>query len=364
MPPPDKATGFYAMLSTVEDLQSDTLPTPAQLHRSLPLSRLSAAGIAHSRQAFRDIMHGQDDRLAVIIGPCSIHDPRAALDYAIKLAAQRTLHADALDIVMRVYFEKPRSTIGWKGLINDPYLDGSHEIGEGLRIARQLLLDINTLRLPAACEFLDTVTPHYITDLVSWGAIGARTTESQPHRQMASTLPCPVGFKNGTQGDVGIAIDAAVTASHPHHFLGADVHGQISIITSTGNADGHIILRGGARPNYDAASVAAACAQLSHAGLAPRLMVDASHANSGKNPARQTDVIADLATRISAGDTAVFGVMIESHLTGGRQNLTPGAPLTYGQSITDACLCWDESTPLLAQLASAVRARRLTPRHG
>ncbi len=352
------------MLSTVEDLQTETLPSPAQLHRSLPLSHQRAAGIAQSRQAFRGIMHGQDDRLAVIIGPCSIHDPHAALDYAARLAAQRALFGDALEIVMRVYFEKPRSTIGWKGLINDPYLDGSHEIGEGLRMARQLLLDVNAMGLPAACEFLDTVTPHYITDLVSWGAIGARTTESQPHRQMASTLPCPIGFKNGTQGDVGIAIDAAVTASHPHHFLGADMHGQISVITSAGNADGHIILRGGGRPNYDAASVAAACTQLSRAGLAPRLMVDASHANSGKDPARQADVITDLAARIGAGDNAVFGVMIESNLTGGRQSLTPGAPLIYGQSITDACLGWDESTALLAQLANAVRARRLTSPHG
>ena len=350
------------MLSTAEDLQSETLPTPAQLCRVLPADSQTATTVARARQAMRNIMHGHDDRLAVIIGPCSIHDPRAALDYATRLATQRVLFGDTLDITMRVYFEKPRSTIGWKGLINDPFLDGSHEIGEGLRIARRLLLDINAMGLPAACEFLDTVTPHYIADLVSWGAIGARTTESQPHRQMASALPCPIGFKNGTQGDVGIAIDAAVTASHPHRFLGTDAHGRIAITASPGNTDGHIILRGGRQPNYDTASVASACAQLRRSGLAPRLMVDASHANSGKDPARQAAVVADLAARIGTGEDAVFGVMIESHLCGGRQDLRPGAALTYGQSITDACLGWDDSVALLAELANAVRVRRLT--HG
>jgi 3-deoxy-7-phosphoheptulonate synthase len=266
--------------------------------------------------------------------------------------------ADDLEIVMRVYFEKPRTTVGWKGLINDPHLDGSFAINEGLRLARGLLREINTLGLPAGCEFLDVISPQYIADLVAWGAIGARTTESQVHREMASGLSCPVGFKNGTDGNVKIAVDAVGAAAHPHHFLAVTKDGRAAVAATSGNPDCHVILRGGTAPNYDAESVAAACAVLEKAGLPPRVMIDASHANSAKKPERQPLVLDDIAARVADGDTCVVGVMVESHLVGGRQDLVPGKPLVYGQSITDACLEWDASVASLERLAKAVQARR------
>jgi 3-deoxy-7-phosphoheptulonate synthase len=307
-------------------------------------------------------MAGTDDRLLVVIGPCSIHDPIAALDYARRLLVQREKYADTLEIVMRVYFEKPRTTVGWKGLINDPYLDESFRIDEGLRMARQLLIEINRMGLPAGSEFLDVISPQYLGDLISWGAIGARTTESQVHRELASGLSAPIGFKNGTDGNIKIATDAIQAAAGGHHFLSVHKNGQVAIVQTNGNPDCHVILRGGKAPNYDAASVAAACADLVAAKLPATLMVDCSHANSSKKFEKQLDVANDIAAQIAAGSTSVFGVMVESHLNAGAQKFTPGkdnpAQLAYGQSITDACLGWDDSLQSLEVLSNAVKARR------
>jgi 3-deoxy-7-phosphoheptulonate synthase len=316
--------------------------------------------VSGARRAVHAILAQADDRLLVVIGPCSIHDTRAAMEYAHRLADQRKRFHDDLEIIMRVYFEKPRTTVGWKGLINDPYLDNSFAINTGLGMARQLLVDVNALGLPAATEFLDVITPQYIADLVSWGAIGARTTESQIHREMASGLSCPVGFKNGTDGNLRIAVDAITAARQPHHFLAVTKEGRSAIATTSGNRDAHIVLRGGNAPNYDAAGVAAAGAALEKAKLPPVMVVDASHANSGKNPDNQPKVIDDIATQLEQGERRIIGVMLESHLVGGRQDLAPGKPLTYGQSITDGCIGWDDSVVVLERLAKAVQARRKT----
>jgi 3-deoxy-7-phosphoheptulonate synthase len=336
----------------------DPLSTPAEVIAELPCEDAASDTVADARQALHRILHGQDDRLAVVIGPCSIHDPTAAMEYAQRLRPLRDTLGGELEIVMRVYFEKPRTTVGWKGLINDPDLDGSFHINKGLRLARGLLRDINTLGLPAGCEYLDTISPQYISDLVAWGAIGARTTESQVHREMASGLSCPVGFKNGTSGDIKIAADAVSAASHPHHFLAVTKDGRSAIAATAGNPDCHVILRGGKVPNYDAASVEAASQVLASAGLGARLMIDASHANSGKRPENQPAVIDDIAMQIEAGETRIIGAMVESHLVGGRQDLLPGQPLTYGQSITDGCIGWDVSVAVLERLAAAVQRRR------
>jgi 3-deoxy-7-phosphoheptulonate synthase len=321
-------------------------------------SETAAATVVASRGTVHDILEGDDDRLLVVVGPCSVHDPKAALEYAAMLAASRHRLHDDLEIQMRVYFEKPRTTVGWKGLINDPALDGSFRINEGLRLARGLLLAINDMGLPAACEFLDVITPQYIADLVSWGAIGARTTESQIHREMASGLSCPIGFKNGTAGDIQIAIDAIIAASQPHHFLAVTKAGHASIASTTGNEHCHVVLRGGSVPNYDAAGVAATCGALDKLGLKQKVMIDVSHANSAKRPENQPGVIANVCTQLESGDQRIMGVMIESNLVAGRQDLTPDRPLTYGQSITDGCIDWETTDTLLDDLARAVRARR------
>jgi len=353
------------MSSHTDDLRIRSiqpLSTPEQVMGEYPLSERAAATVSDARQALHRILAGDDDRLAVVIGPCSIHDPQAALEYAQRLKLQRERHGDALEIVMRVYFEKPRTTVGWKGLINDPDLDGSFRIDKGLRLARGVLHDINDLGLPAGCEFLDMITPQYTADLVAWGAIGARTTESQVHRELASGLSCPVGFKNGTDGNVKIAVDAVQAASQPHHFLAVTKRGNVAIAATSGNEDCHLILRGGHVPNYDADSVQAACMAMEKAGLAPRLMIDASHANSAKRPENQPAVAEDIARQLEAGEQRIIGVMVESHLVGGQQALLPGKPLTYGQSITDGCLDWEQSVQLLDRLAEAVRARRVQTR--
>ncbi|HEV7803849.1 MAG TPA: 3-deoxy-7-phosphoheptulonate synthase, partial [Burkholderiales bacterium] len=295
----------------------------------------------------------------VVIGPCSIHDTRAAMEYARRLAEQRVRFAGELEVVMRVYFEKPRTTVGWKGLINDPNLDGSFSINEGLRIARRLLLDLNGSGIPVGCEFLDMITPQYIGDLVAWGAIGARTTESQVHRELASGLSCPVGFKNGTDGNIRIAVDAIRAAQAPHHFLSVTKGGHSAIVSTTGNEDCHLILRGGKQPNYDAENVAAAARGLADAGIPARVMIDFSHGNSSKDPQKQVDVGRDVARQVAAGDARIFGIMMESHLKAGRQDLMPGKPLQYGVSITDGCLGWEESLDVLTELADAVRSRRV-----
>src|SRR6185295_8186520 len=309
----------------------------------------------------RQILQGKSDRLLVVIGPCSIHDPAAAVAYAEKLSQERKKHQEDLEILMRVYFEKPRTTVGWKGLINDPYLNGSFRINEGLRIARDLLVRINQAGVPAACEFLDVISPQYSGDLVSWGAIGARTTESQVHRELASGLSAAVGFKNGTDGNVKIAVDAILAARQKHHFLSVHKSGQVSIVETRGNEDCHIILRGGKAPNYDAASVRAACEELAKSKLECRLMIDFSHANSEKKFKRQMDVARDVGGQLADGTRCVIGAMVESHLVEGRQDLVAGKPLgslTFGQSITDPCLGWDDSVELLDTLAAAVKARR------
>ena len=339
------------------------LPPPKHLIRFFPIRGTPVEGlIGRTRAAISDIMAGRDDRLLVIMGPCSIHDPAAALDYARRLAEQRARYADTLEIVMRVYFEKPRTTVGWKGLINDPYLDESYRIDEGLRIARQLLIDINRLGLPAGSEFLDVISPQYIGDLIAWGAIGARTTESQVHRELASGISAPIGFKNGTDGNIRIATDAIQAAARGHHFLSVHKNGQVAIVQTNGNKDCHVILRGGKAPNYDAASVQAACDDLLKAGLPATLMVDCSHANSSKQHQKQMDVARDIAGQIAGGSRQVFGVMVESHLHEGAQKFSPGkdsvSALSYGQSITDACLGWDSSLELLETLSQAVQARR------
>ena len=339
------------------------LPPPEHLIRFFPIRATAVEGlVSQTRKNIHRIMNGQDDRLLVVIGPCSIHDPAAALDYARRLQAVRAQYADTLEIVMRVYFEKPRTTVGWKGLINDPYLDESYRIDEGLRIARQLLIEINRIGVPAGSEFLDVISPQYIGDLISWGAIGARTTESQVHRELASGLSAPIGFKNGTDGNIRIATDAIQSASRSHHFLSVHKSGQVAIVDTEGNPDCHVILRGGKAPNYDAHSVAAACQDLVAAKLPASLMVDCSHANSSKQHEKQKDVASDIAAQIAGGSHSVFGVMIESHLQAGAQKFTAGkdlpSTLEYGKSITDACLGWEDSLQSLAELAAAVQARR------
>ena len=339
------------------------LPPPEHLIRFFPIAGTAVESlIAKTRQRIHKIMAGKDDRLLVVMGPCSIHDPAAALDYARRLKVEREKYADTLEIVMRVYFEKPRTTVGWKGLINDPYLDESFRIDEGLRIARQLLIEINRAGVPAGSEFLDVISPQYIGDLISWGAIGARTTESQVHRELASGLSAPIGFKNGTDGNIKIATDAIQAAARGHHFLSVHKNGQVAIVQTQGNQDCHVILRGGKAPNYDTASVAAACKELEAAKLPATLMVDCSHANSSKQHERQLVVAKDIADQMAGGSHSVFGVMIESHLKAGAQKFTPGKDkvqdLVYGQSITDACLAWDDSLQALDVLSAGVKARR------
>ncbi|MCI2811146.1 3-deoxy-7-phosphoheptulonate synthase AroG [Eoetvoesiella caeni] len=334
------------------------LSPPAHVMREFAGTREASAAVYAARHAVHDILHGQDDRLVVVIGPCSIHNVDGALEYADRLKALREQHKDELEIIMRVYFEKPRTTVGWKGLINDPGLDGSFNINLGLRTARKLLLDVNNMGIPAGCEFLDMITPQYIADLVSWGAIGARTTESQVHRELASGLSCPVGFKNGTGGDVKIAVDAIKAASQSHHFLSVTKGGHSAIVSTAGNNDCHVILRGGKVPNYDAENVEQACQVLAKAGLPQRIMIDASHANSNKDYRNQPLVLDDVARQMEGGEARICGVMVESHLVGGRQDLVAGQPLTYGQSITDGCIDWDTSVQVLERLALAVRNRR------
>jgi 3-deoxy-7-phosphoheptulonate synthase len=334
------------------------LVPPSHLIREFSCSETASNAVANSRAASHQILHGQDDRLIVVIGPCSIHDTRAAMEYAERLVKERSRLSADLEIIMRVYFEKPRTTVGWKGLINDPYMDNSFRINDGLRIARELLLNINELGLPAGTEYLDVISPQYIADLISWGAIGARTTESQVHRELASGLSCPVGFKNGTDGNIKIAVDAIKAASQPHHFLSVTKGGYSAIVSTNGNDDCHIILRGGKTPNYDAASVDQACKEMSASGVSGRLMIDASHANSSKNPQNQLPVCANIAEQIAGGDQRIVGVMIESNLVGGRQDLVAGAELVYGKSVTDGCISWEDSVAVLDVLAAAVRQRR------
>lgn len=335
------------------------LVPPAHIYREYPVSGRAARTTSEARQAIHRILHGADDRLLVIIGPCSIHDYALAMDYAGHLAKQAEKYRDDLLVVMRVYFEKPRTTVGWKGLINDPRLDNTFRINEGLRLARRILLDINELDLPCATEFLDTITPQYTADLIAWGAIGARTTESQVHRELASGLSCPVGFKNGTDGNLKIAVDAIRAANSPHHFLSVTKSGHTAIVSTTGNEDCHVILRGGKGPNFDAASVEAAAAEISASGLAARLMIDFSHGNSRKQYKLQMEVCDSVASQIAAGDERIVGVMVESHLAEGRQDIVSGQSLTYGQSVTDACIGWEDSLLVLERLAAAIRARRV-----
>ena len=339
------------------------LPPPEHLIRFFPIRGTAVESlISKTRQSIHNLMAGEDDRLLVVIGPCSIHDPMAALEYARRLADQRKKYAGTLEIVMRVYFEKPRTTVGWKGLINDPYLDETFRIDEGLRIARQLLIDINRLGLPAGSEFLDVISPQYIGDLIAWGAIGARTTESQVHRELASGLSAPIGFKNGTDGNIRIATDAIQAAARGHHFLSVHKNGQVAVVQTNGNKDCHVILRGGKAPNYDAASVGAACKELAAAGLPATLMVDCSHANSSKQHEKQVEVARDIAGQVAGGSKHVFGLMVESHLNPGAQKFTPGKDdakaLEYGKSITDACLSWGDSLEVLESLSASVLARR------
>jgi 3-deoxy-7-phosphoheptulonate synthase len=330
---------------------------PSHLVREFACTEKAANTVFHGRQAIHRILRGEDKRLLVVIGPCSIHDTKSAMEYAALLAAKREHYKNELEIVMRVYFEKPRTTVGWKGLINDPFLDNSFKINEGLRRARQLLLNISELGLPAGTEYLDMISPQYIADLVSWGAIGARTTESQTHRELASGLSCPVGFKNGTDGNVRIAVDAIKAAQNPHHFLSVTKGGHSAIVSTSGNEDCHVILRGGKTPNFDAASVDAACNELAKSGVLARVMIDFSHANSEKKHENQIKVADNVASQLAAGEHRIFGVMVESHLVEGRQDLKPGQSLVYGQSITDACINWEDSVRLLDRLAQGVRAR-------
>jgi len=332
---------------------------PAILMEEVPVDEAGTAFISETRSAVAGVLHGQDDRLLVVVGPCSIHDPQAALEYAGRLrGVAETLREDLL-IVMRVYFEKPRSTVGWKGLINDPHLDGSFAINEGLRRARRLLLDLTAMGVPAGTEFLDPIMPQFIADLVSWGAIGARTSESQVHRELASGLSMPVGIKNGTDGSLQVAMDAVRSAMHPHHFLSVTKEGVAAIVATMGNRDCHVILRGGTKgPNFSAAAVASATSALGAAGLAQRLMVDCSHANSGKDHLRQAEVAHDLCSQVREGSTGIFGLMMESFLVDGRQDHEGNRELVYGQSITDACMAWERTEPLLVELAEAARTRR------
>lgn len=349
---------MYALKKpTTDDLRIagiHELAPPSHLIREYPCTDKAAETVSKARDAIRAILRGEDRRLVVVVGPCSIHDPSSALEYASRLVEIREALKDRLEIVMRVYFEKPRTTVGWKGFINDPNLDGSFNINKGLRLARQLLLEITEIGLPVGTEYLDMISPQYLADLVSWGAIGARTTESQVHRELASGLSCPVGFKNGTNGNLDIAVEAVLAARHPHHFLSVTKGGHSAIVETRGNEDCHIILRGGKQPNYDAESVGKACDKLTKAGLKSKVMVDLSHANSGKIAERQIEVAQDIVSQLKAGNTCIFGVMAESHLLGGRQDL--GGDLAYGQSVTDSCLGWSDTEQLLESLASAIPA--------
>jgi 3-deoxy-7-phosphoheptulonate synthase len=338
------------------------LIAPQLLLEEMPADAAALSTVSDARLAVHRVLHGADDRLLVVVGPCSIHDSQAALEYAARLRDAASRHAADLVIVMRVYFEKPRTTVGWKGFINDPRLDGSFAINEGLRLARKLLLEINRMGVPCGTEFLDLLSPQYISDLIAWGAIGARTTESQTHRQLASGLSCPVGFKNGTDGSIKVAVDALRAAAAPHAFMGMTKTGQAAIFETAGNEDCHVILRGGKQPNYDAASVEAASRELGAAGLAAHLMIDFSHANAAKKYERQMEVAADVAAQIAGGDERIVGVMVESHLNPGRQDLVPGKPLAHGVSITDPCIGWDDTAKLLDTLAEGVRKRRLANR--
>jgi 3-deoxy-7-phosphoheptulonate synthase len=363
------------MIHPIDDLRikwTKVVLPPVFLEEEMPTTEVAAATVVHAREEISAILAGRDRRLIVVTGPCSVHDIDAARDYALRLKDASAELSDELRIVMRVYFEKPRTTVGWKGLIekprttvgwkgliNDPHLDQSYNINDGLRLARRLLLDLAEMGVPAGTEFLDMITPQYLAGLVSWGAIGARTTESQVHRQLVSGLSCPVGFKNATSGDVQIAIEAVLSAAHPHTFLGHTKHGQSAIFVTTGNPDCHIILRGGrGLVNYTAEAVAETCAQLEDAGLPPRVMIDCSHANSGKDYKQQGAVCRDIAAQIAGGNRNIVGVMLESNLIPGAQKLTPGKPLIYGQSITDACIGWDETLGLLRELASAKKKQR------
>jgi 3-deoxy-7-phosphoheptulonate synthase len=365
-PPAETAYANGERTSRTDDQRIEDvtpLPPPEHLIRFFPIAGTPVEQqIGTTRDAIRRIMKRQDDRLLVIMGPCSIHDPVAAVEYAKRLKAERDRFAGTLEIVMRVYFEKPRTTVGWKGLINDPYLDESYRIDEGLRIGRQLLLEINRLGMPAGSEFLDVISPQYLGDLIAWGAIGARTTESQVHRELASGLSAPIGFKNGTDGNIRIAIDAIQAAARPHHFLSVHKNGQVAIVETRGNTDCHVILRGGKAPNYDADSIAAACAEIEAAQLDCTLMIDCSHANSSKQHGRQVEVARDIGAQLAAGNRCIFGVMVESHLQAGAQKFLAGrddpARLAYGQSITDACIGWDESRAVLQGLSEAVLQRR------
>ncbi len=349
------------MLYSTDNLRiagvQEVLP-PAKLHQQLPLTETASETVFNARQQTQAILQGKDDRLLIIVGPCSIHDTKAAVEYAKQLKPLIEELKGELHIIMRVYFEKPRSVVGWKGLINDPYLDGSFKINDGLHLARKLLLDLGDMNVPAATEYLDLISPQYISDLVSWGAIGARTTESQAHRELASGLSCPVGFKNATDGSLQIAIDACISASNPHHFMSLTKEGQSAIFSTTGNPDCHIILRGGKKPNYDADSVQAAAKQIGLSGQKAHFMIDCSHANSGKNHVQQESVCRDVIAQISQGEDRIIGLMLESNLVAGRQDQKAGEPLVYGQSITDACMAWDNTVPLLRDLASSIRARR------
>jgi len=331
---------------------------PEELHREHPISEKAAKTTFEARQATHAILQGADDRLLVVVGPCSIHNPDAAREYARHLVQVRDALGDDLLIIMRSYFEKPRTTVGWKGLINDPNLDGTFHINKGLKLARQLLLDINEMGIPAGTEFLDLISPQYVADLIAWGAIGARTTESQSHRELASGLSCPVGFKNATDGGLQVAVDALRAASHPHHFMSLTKEGRSAIFSTSGNEDCHVILRGGSQPNYDAESVQEATEELKGAGLPTRLMIDFSHANSSKKFERQIIVGHDVAEQIAQGNHCITGVMIESHLMEGRQDVVPGRELVFGQSVTDACIGWDDTQALLEVLAASVRQRR------
>lgn len=354
------------MIQRTDDLRIHEvreLDSPEQIHREFPISERAAQTTFDARHAIQRILQDKDDRVLAVVGPCSIHDVDAALEYATRLVHVSAELQRDLVIVMRVYFEKPRTIVGWKGLINDPNLDGSFEINRGLRLARKLLLDVNELGVPAGTEFLDLVTGQYFADLISWGAIGARTVESQGHRELASGLSCPVGFKNATNGSLKVAIDAIRAAGHPHSFLSPTKQGRTAIFSTRGNPDTHVILRGGSRPNYDARHVEAAAAEMRAAGLTPRLMIDLSHGNSNKAHRQQLVAGQDVAQQIAGGDNRIMGVMIESHLVEGRQDVRPGQALTYGQSITDACLGWDDSESLLRELAAAVARRRLALSH-
>ncbi|MFV0476558.1 MAG: 3-deoxy-7-phosphoheptulonate synthase [Parahaliea sp.] len=349
------------MTSSTDDLRirkTNELMSPESIIHDIAVSDAAADTVQQARRSIHNILTGEDDRLLAIVGPCSIHDPAAARDYASRLRAAADNVMDDVFVVMRVYFEKPRTIVGWKGLINDPDLNNTFQINKGLRLARQLLLDLANLGLPTGTEYLDLISPQYIADLVSWGAIGARTTESQTHRELASGLSCPVGFKNATDGDIQVAIDAIKSASQPHHFLSVTKQGHSAIFQTAGNEDCHVILRGGKHPNYDMFSVDDTGVMLGKAGLPARIMIDASHANSRKIPARQIDVVRDIATQVSRGSRSIFGVMIESNLVAGRQDVVSGQAATYGQSITDACIGWEDTDRLLTELATAVRARR------